>query len=176
MQSVKVKRAFYGVEKGVRAGDVIAVADDRAKSLERKGLVEILGEAKEAGQPGNKQAPKPSDKQAPSPATKSERDPLDHDGDGKKGGSPKPDGSEELDAARARYADVFGKRPFHGWDVDALNTKIGEASVEEVAANGLTRREIEADLTAMEVEFDPSEKLDDLAALRDLSREERDQA
>ena len=47
---------------------------------------------------------------------------------------------------------------------------------DEGASNGLTRREIEADLTAMHVEFDPADKLDDLAALRDLAREARDKA
>ena len=104
------------------------------------------------------------------------RDPLDHDGDGKKGGSLKPDGGDDLDAARATYSEVVGKRPFHGWDVQTLNAKIAEAKQNEEASNGLTRREIEADLVAMHVEFDPADKLDDLAALRDLAREERNKA
>lgn len=55
------------------------------------------------------------------------RDPLDHDGDGRKGGSLKPDASDALSEARARYFEVVGKRPFHGWDVETLNAKIAEA-------------------------------------------------
>lgn len=55
------------------------------------------------------------------------RDPLDHDGDGKKGGSTKPEASDELTVVRAQYEEVLGKRPFHGWDVDTLKAKIAEA-------------------------------------------------
>jgi len=92
MVSVKVKRAFYGDERGVKAGDVIDVADLRAKELEKRGLVEILGRAEKVEAPETKQAQAPDNKQAPAPATKAERDPLDHDGDGRKGGSlPKPE-------------------------------------------------------------------------------------
>lgn len=54
-------------------------------------------------------------------------DPLDHDGDGKKGGSPKPAASEDLTALRAKYHDTFGKRPFHGWDSKELTAKLAEA-------------------------------------------------
>ncbi len=49
-----------------------------------------------------------------------------------------------------------------------------EARQSEVAANGLTRREIEADLIALEADFDPASDLEDLAALRDLAREGRE--
>jgi len=134
---VRVKRAFYGDEKGVKAGDVIEVAASRGKELAAKGLVEIISaEEKEAENPENKQAPTPRNKQVGTPETKgdalredgptiaefisagypaanypphgyasrstpeeiadavaaekakaSQRDPLDHDGDGKKGGS-----------------------------------------------------------------------------------------
>ena len=55
------------------------------------------------------------------------RDPLDHDANGKKGGSPKPSASEELTALRVEYEGVIGKRPFHGWDADTLKAKIAEA-------------------------------------------------
>lgn len=57
-------------------------------------------------------------------------DPLDHDGDGKKGGSSKPPASDELKALRAEYAEKFGKKPFGGWDVDTLRAKIAEAPKE----------------------------------------------
>lgn len=53
-------------------------------------------------------------------------DPLDHDGNGKKGGSLKPEASEELTALRTQYHDKFGKRPFHGWDAKTLTSKLAE--------------------------------------------------
>lgn len=97
MLKVQVKRAFYGDEKGVKAGDVIEVTEPRGKELEKRGLVAILGPAeKQADAPDTKQAPAPDNKQAPAPATKGERDPLDHDGDGRKGGSlPKAERGEK---------------------------------------------------------------------------------
>ncbi len=97
MLTVRVKRAFYGDEKGVKAGDVIEVTEPRGKELEKRGLVEILGAVeKEAEAPDTKQAPTPDNRQAPAPATKGERDPLDHDSDGKKGGSlPKSERGEK---------------------------------------------------------------------------------
>lgn len=53
------------------------------------------------------------------------RSPLDHDGDGRPGGSPRPDDpAGDLAALRAQYQDIFGKRPFHGWDAETLRAKI----------------------------------------------------
>ncbi|QIB36873.1 hypothetical protein G3A56_01740 [Rhizobium oryzihabitans] len=57
--------------------------------------------------------------------------------------------------------------------IEQFNALNAAAHQEETASNGLSRREIEADLSAMEVEFDPTNDIEDLAALRDLSREER---
>lgn len=53
-------------------------------------------------------------------------DPLDHDEDGKKGGSQDPLGAErdELGALRAAYVDKFGKRPFMGWNAATLREKM----------------------------------------------------
>ncbi len=56
-------------------------------------------------------------------ATPSDNDPLDHDGDGQKGGSKAP----ELDALRADYQETVGKRAYHGWDIETLKAKIVEA-------------------------------------------------
>lgn len=53
-------------------------------------------------------------------------DPLDHDGDGKPGGSAAPEHTDELAALRAQYADLYGKRPFMGWDAKTLTAKIDE--------------------------------------------------
>lgn len=56
-------------------------------------------------------------------------DPLDHDGNGKKGGSKAPDGDkDELAALRAEYAEKLGKKPFNGWDAAKLREKIAEAT------------------------------------------------
>lgn len=78
---------------------------------------------------------------------------------------------------RAAIKEATGKAPHHktGRDklIEQFNALNAAAQQEETASNGLTRREIEADLTAMEVEFDPQDTIEDLAALRDLSREAR---
>ncbi|MFK3965684.1 hypothetical protein ACI2KT_18970 [Ensifer adhaerens] len=94
-------------------------------------------------------------------------------GEGSQDGGSKPADGDDLSTARARYLEVVGKRPFNGWDLETLNAKIAEVVSEEAAANGLTRRQISADLEAMQLEFDPNDSLEDLAALRDLAREER---
>lgn len=64
-------------------------------------------------------------------------DPLDHDGDGKKGGSRSP--------KKAKAEETAGDPP-------------------------LTRREIEADLTAMGEDFDPTADVADLRKQRDEAR------
>lgn len=53
-------------------------------------------------------------------------DPLDHDGDGKKGGSKQAPKSDELSVLRTQYHDKFGKRAFHGWDAKTLTEKLAE--------------------------------------------------
>ena len=54
---------------------------------------------------------------------------LDHDGDGREGGSSRPvyDPREDITALRAAYKDKYGKRPFNGWDAEALKAKVAEA-------------------------------------------------
>jgi hypothetical protein len=54
----------------------------------------------------------------------SKADPLDHDGDGKKGGSKPAEDSDELTKLRADYQEVFGKRAYHGWSAEELQEKI----------------------------------------------------
>lgn len=51
---------------------------------------------------------------------------LDHDRNGKAGGSSKQDGYD-IAALRAAYFEKFGKRPFNGWDADTLREKIAAA-------------------------------------------------
>jgi len=38
--------------------------------------------------------------------------------------APKETGVTTLDEAKAKYKDVFNKKPHHSWDVDKLNEKI----------------------------------------------------
>jgi hypothetical protein len=59
----------------------------------------------------------------PAPET---RHPLDHDGDGRPGGSPKPPQTADLAQLRAQYQMKFGKRPFMGWDAATLRQKLAE--------------------------------------------------
>lgn len=56
-----------------------------------------------------------------------ERHALDHDGDGKPGGSVAPEQTEDLPSLRAEYQRVIGKRPFAGWDAETLKQKIAAA-------------------------------------------------
>lgn len=58
------------------------------------------------------------------------RDPLDHDGDGRNGGSPQPDLTDDLAALRAEYERVSGRKPFYGWTADKLREKISAAKAE----------------------------------------------
>lgn len=37
------------------------------------------------------------------------------------------DDKDELSNAREQYKEKFGKRPFHGWGLDVLKSKIAEA-------------------------------------------------
>ena len=57
-------------------------------------------------------------------------DPLDHDGDGRKGGSAAPAGdADELKRLRAEYTDLAGKKPFAGWKADRLQSEIDKLLV-----------------------------------------------
>jgi hypothetical protein len=49
--------------------------------------------------------------------------PLDHDGDGAPGGSIAAEG-DDLAAARKRYTEIIGKRPFAGWNAPEIARRI----------------------------------------------------
>lgn len=63
-------------------------------------------------------------------AVPADADPLDHDGDGEKGGSIAQTG-EDIPALRARYKEVLGKAPFNGWDAAELTRRIDEALADD---------------------------------------------
>ena len=54
-------------------------------------------------------------------------DPLDHDADGRRGGSLSHEATDELTALRARYQDVTGRKFYHGWGADDLRRRIADA-------------------------------------------------
>jgi hypothetical protein len=71
----------------------------------------------------------PSTLAAPVEPPQTPRDPLDHDGDGRKGGSSTADGDpDELKRLRQDYEAHLGKKPFYGWDAETLRSKIAEAT------------------------------------------------
>ncbi|CDO34050.1 hypothetical protein [Novosphingobium sp. KN65.2] len=55
---------------------------------------------------------------------------LDHDGDGKPGGSTAGEG-DDIDALRAEYKEVLGKNYFAGWDAAELRKRIDEHKAQE---------------------------------------------
>lgn len=57
-------------------------------------------------------------------------DPLDHDGDGRKGGTKAAPKNPELADLRKQYQAKFGKRPSPRWDADAISAKLAEAKQE----------------------------------------------
>jgi hypothetical protein len=60
--------------------------------------------------------------------TEGTEDPLDHDKNGKKGGSKAAKKADDLTDLRKQYQDAIGKKPFAGWDAETLKTKIAEAT------------------------------------------------
>lgn len=86
------------------------------------------------------------------------------------------DGYPSDDNLRAAIESMTGKAPHHKTGRPKLIEMFDaakDARMNETASNGLTRREIEADLEGEGVEFDPRDSVEDLLALRDMAREER---
>lgn len=91
------KKALRYKTRMLTAGEPLTVDGPKARLYEAMGWAE----------------PKPK---------RTKRPQLDHDGDGKAGGSPKPEG--DLTELRAEYVEKLGKRPFMGWDAATLREKI----------------------------------------------------
>lgn len=61
--------------------------------------------------------------------TPAKADPIDHDGDGVKGGSiPASEASEEIQQLRDQYTAMTGKKPHHLWKAARLQSEIDKAS------------------------------------------------
>src|SRR5690606_13617030 len=80
-----------------------------------------IGKARDPRVPGAIQPPPASLVQR----VKGKVDPLDHDGDKRKGGAVTADAMAEL---RKEYTQVVGKKPFAGWGAAELRHRINEAS------------------------------------------------
>lgn len=52
--------------------------------------------------------------------------PLDHDGNGRPGGSTSGGSGDEMKELREQYLTKFGKRAFGGWDADELRRRLAE--------------------------------------------------
>lgn len=78
---------------------------------------------------------------------------------------------DEIDRLRARITALGGKA-HHKAGVDKL-TEVLNALLDDTS-EGLSRREINADLTALNVEFDPYGDRTELLKLRDEARAARD--
>ena len=61
-------------------------------------------------------------------AAEAAKSPLDHDGDGKPGGSTAPEKTPLLKQLRKQFRDLFGKKPFSSWGEAELQAKIAEAA------------------------------------------------
>lgn len=81
-----------------------------------------------------------------------------------------PNGRAGRDTLLAQYGEAFAGLP------DSEKALANKAKLDEVAASGLTRREILADLTALGVDHDEAESTESLGALRDVKRAEKDAA
>lgn len=101
------------------AGETAGFLPDLAKELVRKGIAKLPGTPDQQPRAEEKGAEMTSRQFKPA-------DPLDHDGDGKKGGAEKQPPSEELIQARADYRAAFDKAPFMGWDAEELRKRIAE--------------------------------------------------
>jgi hypothetical protein len=136
MKLLIAKRTMKYATRRLSAGDTFEAKDRDANVLTRIGRAEYAPiERKPAKLPpmpeslrDRAMAGKVRDPDGKPPSEAAPRDPLDQDGDGHKGGSPKPEPSEDLSDLRARYTEATGKRPFGGWGADMLRAKIADAS------------------------------------------------
>lgn len=104
-------RGFSYATRRLRPGDPFQASDRDAR------LLIALKKAAIAREPGHVPAPPPE--------LAKRLDPLDHDGDGRRGGSSRPPG--DLRTLRAEYLRVVGKRAFNGWPAATLQAKIAAA-------------------------------------------------
>lgn len=94
----------------VEAGATVDVAEGKVRRL---GPDIVLAE--------NDVPPVPAD------VAKKAKAALDHDDNGKPGGSKKQPATGDIKALRAEYEKKLGKKPFNGWDIATLREKIGAA-------------------------------------------------
>lgn len=111
MPSLIATRDFSYATRRLKAGDSFEVSDRDAR---------ILVAIKRARAPREPGVIAP-----PSRALAGKLAQLDHDHDGKAGGSRSADG--DLTALRQTYFTKVGKRPFNGWDAAELRRRMAAA-------------------------------------------------
>lgn len=97
------------------AGSIVGIPGGLVDGLARAGYLRRADEVKAMGQAVENKMIE---------AAPENKHPLDHDGDGRPGGSLKPEQTDDLPAIRAAYQAKFGKRPFMGWDRDELTKRM----------------------------------------------------
>jgi len=101
------------------AGETAGFLPEIAKALVKKGIAHLPSDAPAASEVAT----------GPEMTTRKFH-PLDHDKNGKKGGSPKPAADDDLTAARQEYREALNRQPFHGWDAAELRKRIAEAQAD----------------------------------------------
>ena len=119
---IAMKRMTYGTRR-LKAGDEFTASNSHARILDAIGKVtydtrDLVADV-QAGRATINEARKKAGLSA-----------LDHDGDGRPGGS-KAGAGEDMQKLRADYQEVVGKRPFPGWDAAELQRRMKEASAAE---------------------------------------------
>lgn len=106
---MRAKKRFKYRGKVLKPGAPLTATRSRGRVLEAIGYAEEV-------QGGTYAAPQPK-------RSTKRVDPLDHDRDGKRGGSTTPGPSPELQAAREEYKRVTGKNFFSLWDIEELKAR-----------------------------------------------------
>lgn len=103
--------------KWIKPGATMTIEVEDTRPLERLPFLEVT--YSEDGVPIGDLPPPPKSLLAKA------GNPLDHDGDGKAGGSTSAVG--DIKALRAEYHKKLGKRPFPGWDAEELKRRMAKA-------------------------------------------------
>lgn len=110
--TVRATTDFSYATRRLKAGDTIVVSERDAKILTGIKKAELLRE--------------PAHIPAPPASLQRRLSQLDHDGNGKPGGS--TGAADHMRALREEYQRVVGKRPFSGWDEATLREKMAAAA------------------------------------------------
>lgn len=114
-----------------RAGSIVVLRIDLAMRWVSRGVATMDKDAIAAARP----APIAVAPAATPPPAAPPGNPLDHDGDGRPGGSAAPAPSDDLKLLREQYRQAIGRPPFPGWSADLLREKIAAAKTAPSASD-----------------------------------------